>query len=83
MRSFSTRRLRGTDEGRRPGGRIEPVDGSAGRHRLSSVVQIFTTSYVPSAGVVAREADLVTTQRASGSGVIVDPEGYIVTNVTS
>ena len=27
-----------------------------------------------------RTADLVTTQRASGSGVIVDPEGYIVTN---
>ena len=45
-----------------------------------AVVQIFTTSYVPAAGVVAREADLVTTQRASGSGVIVDPEGYIVTN---
>jgi serine protease Do len=45
-----------------------------------AVVQIFTTSYLPAEGVVAREADLVTTQRASGSGVIVDPEGYIVTN---
>ena len=45
-----------------------------------AVVQIFTTSYVPAEGVVAREADLVTTQRASGSGVIVDPAGYIVTN---
>ena len=45
-----------------------------------SVVQIFTTSYVAAAGVVAREADLVTTQRASGSGVIVDPDGYVVTN---
>jgi S1-C subfamily serine protease len=45
-----------------------------------AVVQIFTTSYVAAAGVVAREADLVTTQRASGSGVIVDPAGYIVTN---
>ena len=28
----------------------------------------------------AHTADLVTTQRASGSGVIVDPEGFIVTN---
>ena len=45
-----------------------------------AVVQIFATSYVPAEGVVARAADLVTTQRASGSGVIVDPEGYIVTN---
>ena len=30
--------------------------------------------------MVPRSADLVTTQRASGSGVIVDPEGYILTN---
>ena len=45
-----------------------------------AVVQIFATSYVPAEGIVAREADLVTTQRASGSGAIVDPDGYIVTN---
>ena len=45
-----------------------------------AVVQIFATSYVPAEGIVARAADLVTTQRASGSGVIVDPDGYIVTN---
>jgi serine protease Do len=45
-----------------------------------AVVQIFTTSYAPGEGLVARTADLVTTQRASGSGVIVDPDGYIVTN---
>jgi serine protease Do len=45
-----------------------------------AVVEIFTTSYAPGDGVVARSADLVTTQRASGSGVIVDPEGFIVTN---
>jgi serine protease Do len=31
-------------------------------------------------GIVPNTADLVTTQRASGSGVIVDPEGFIVTN---
>ena len=35
---------------------------------------------MPAEGVFARAADLVTTQRASGSGVIVDPEGYILTN---
>src|SRR5262245_48734456 len=45
-----------------------------------SIVEIFTTSYVPSEGLVPRVADLVTTQRASGSGVIVDTDGYIITN---
>lgn len=45
-----------------------------------AVVEIFTTSYIPNEGMVPRAVDLVTTQRASGSGVIVDPEGYIVTN---
>ena len=45
-----------------------------------AVVQIFTTLYTPGEGVVPRTADLVTTERASGSGVIVDPDGYIVTN---
>jgi serine protease Do len=46
----------------------------------AAVVEIFTTSYTPGEGLVPRTADLVTTQRASGSGVIVDPDGYIVTN---
>jgi serine protease Do len=45
-----------------------------------AVVQIFTTSYLPAEGAVGRQADLVTTQHASGSGIIVDPGGYIVTN---
>jgi serine protease Do len=45
-----------------------------------AVVQIFATSYAPGQGLVPRMADLVTTQRASGSGIIVDPDGYIVTN---
>jgi serine protease Do len=45
-----------------------------------AVVEIFTTSYTPANGLVPRTADLITTERASGSGVIVDPEGYIVTN---
>ena len=45
-----------------------------------SVVQIFTTGLAPAAGIVTDQSSLVTTQRASGSGVIVDAEGYIVTN---
>ncbi len=45
-----------------------------------SVVQVFTTALAPLSGVVTNQTDLITTQRGSGSGVIVDPEGYIVTN---
>ena len=45
-----------------------------------SVVQIFTTSFAPGPGLVPHGSDLVRTQRASGSGVVVDPSGYIVTN---
>jgi len=45
-----------------------------------AVVEIFTMSQIPGNGVVPRMADLVATRRASGSGVIVDTEGYIVTN---
>jgi len=43
-----------------------------------SVVQVAVTGYasVPAAGVSA----LLSTQRSSGSGVIVDPDGYVVTN---
>src|SRR5262249_45546396 len=45
-----------------------------------SVVEIFTTSYKPTGGMVPRSAELLNPERASGSGVIVDPDGYIVTN---
>jgi serine protease Do len=45
-----------------------------------AVVEIFATAYLPGEGIVPNTADLVTTQRASGSGVIVDPDGFIVTN---
>jgi serine protease Do len=45
-----------------------------------AVVEIFSTTYAPGQGVVPRTADLVATQRASGSGVIVDADGYILTN---
>lgn len=45
-----------------------------------AIVQIFATSYEARTGLIPRNADLVTTQRASGSGVIVDSAGLIVTN---
>ena len=45
-----------------------------------SVVELYTTSYLAGQGLVPRTTDLIRTERASGSGVIVDPEGYIVTN---
>ena len=45
-----------------------------------SVVEIFTTSIMPREGIVARTGDLIATERASGSGVIVDPDGFIITN---
>ena len=46
----------------------------------AAVVEIFTMSYAPTEGRVAGTTDLVRTQRASGSGAIVDASGYIVTN---
>jgi serine protease Do len=45
-----------------------------------SVVQIFSTSYTAGDGLLPRSGDLIRTERASGSGVIVDPAGYILTN---
>ncbi len=45
-----------------------------------AVVEILTTAQMPGDALVPRSADLVSTRRGSGSGVIVDPDGYIVTN---
>jgi serine protease Do len=47
---------------------------------VPTVVDIFATAYVPAGDRVDRRSDLVATERASGSGVIVDAAGYIVTN---
>ncbi|MFQ5630890.1 MAG: S1C family serine protease, partial [bacterium] len=44
------------------------------------VVQIFAEGYVPGRGIVASTSGLVEKQEGSGSGVILDPNGYIVTN---
>ena len=57
-------------------GALETTAQSASR----AVVEVFTISYTPAEGVVPRSADLVSTQRASGSGVVVDPQGFIITN---
>ena len=42
-----------------------------------AVVQIFATGYRPATGL---QSSLLSKQRSGGSGVILDPEGYIVTN---
>jgi serine protease Do len=45
-----------------------------------SVVQIFATGLAPGGGIVGTQSDLVTPVRGSGSGVVVDASGYVVTN---
>ena len=55
---------------------IEATASAAG----AAVVEIFTMSYAPTEGRVAGTTDLVRTQRATGSGAIVDASGFIVTN---
>jgi serine protease Do len=45
-----------------------------------SVVQIFTTGLAPGGGIVRAQSELVTPVRGSGSGVVVDANGYVVTN---
>jgi serine protease Do len=44
-----------------------------------AVVQVFAAAYVPGQGLVT-STGLITNQRSTGSGVIMDPDGYIVTN---
>ena len=46
----------------------------------ASVVQIFVTGYAPPDETESASGGLPVLQRTSGSGVIVDPDGYIVTN---
>ncbi len=44
------------------------------------VVKIFVSGYQPGRGIVAVRGQLFARQRSTGSGIIVDPNGYIVTN---
>lgn len=46
----------------------------------ASVVQVFVTAYAPPDGENRSATGEPVLQRSSGSGVIVDPDGYIVTN---
>ena len=50
------------------------------REVSSSVVQIMVTGYAVHPGIVRNSADLVTREQGTGSGVILDSSGYIVTN---
>jgi serine protease Do len=53
---------------------------AAAQRTHPAVVRIFATGYVANEGLLPATADLVATARSSGSGVLVDPSGYIVTN---
>ena len=53
---------------------------SAARVAAPAVVSIFTTSFAPAQERLTRAADLVATERGAGSGVIVDADGFIITN---
>lgn len=45
-----------------------------------AVVQIVSSGYVPSVDGVESTGELLRLQRSGGSGVVLDPSGYIVTN---
>ncbi|UCE01904.1 MAG: trypsin-like peptidase domain-containing protein [Candidatus Latescibacterota bacterium] len=45
-----------------------------------SVVKVFVSGFVPRSGIVSSTGDLLARQHSTGSGVIVDADGYIVTN---
>ena len=45
-----------------------------------AVVKIFATGYTPVQGCVTGRERLLETQCSSGSGVILDPDGYIMTD---
>ena len=61
-------------------GDVSTAIETTARVASAAVVEIFKTTYVAGDGQTARATDLVATQRGSGSGVVVDAGGYIVTN---
>ena len=62
------------------GGELNTQLQATARLVTPAVVEVFVTAYLPGEPVVSRASDLVVTQRGSGSGVIVDRDGYILTN---
>jgi serine protease Do len=78
-------------EGAPPAGEVKPPPVSLGEFSVSleslvnrvrpSVVQIFSTGYVTGDDSdAANAAALLSTQRSTGSGIILSDDGYIVTN---
>jgi serine protease Do len=57
----------------------DALEGLAAK-AASSVVRVFTVRYGAADRPGQSASDLISKQRGSGSGVVVDPEGYIVTN---
>lgn len=55
------------------------VEATAAR-ATPAVVEVFTTAYAPADEAAPSSSDLIRSRRGSGSGVIVDPTGFIVTN---
>ncbi len=79
---FTARAQAGAQQGKKSADALHQLSSSSENlvRRVSpSVVQILTTGY-GTVGERGGEAALVTRQRTIGSGVIVDPEGYIITN---
>ena len=64
----------------RPTGTLEALSGALERvsERVGpAVVQVYTTGFAVSA---ARPSAVLTRQEGIGSGIVIDPDGYIVTN---
>jgi S1-C subfamily serine protease len=50
------------------------------KHAASAVVQILVNGYGPLEDASGRSVNVIATQESTGSGVIVDPDSYVVTN---
>ncbi len=76
----------GTGISQKPPALLSALDGLSDSfqeltYRVSpAVVQIRVMGYAAQTGMVGSTGDLVTRARGSGSGVVLAPEGYIVTN---
>ncbi len=69
----------GPSQSRTPAELSETLESLSARVQ-PSVVQVFATGYAPGQGNIASGGGLLSLERGTGSGVIVNPAGYIVTN---